>query len=209
MRLSPERFNGWLGNIGQVFGWQRAYFCPCRDPHSGSPDMNCPHCFGKGYAWDGPIPSVSGIAGQKIQREWAQFGMWESGDVVLTIPSNSPMYAMGEFDRATMSHSSQPFSTYLRSLDQAMPWIIVSIDRVFWLNDGEAVDLALPTISEDGRSLVWAAPGPVPPGVMLSVTGRRRPEYFCWGDFPSDRAHHSGADLPRRVVLRRFDLYGR
>lgn len=171
--------------------------------------MNCPNCLGKGYAWDAPVESISGIAGQKIQREWAQFGMWEAGDVVLTIPSNSPMYAMGEFDRATMLNSSQPFSTYLRTPDQSLPWQVVSLARVFYLDDGVPVEVDSPGISADGRSLDWPDPLPVPSGVTLSVTGRRRPEYFCWGDFPSDRAHHSGADLPRRVVLRRFDLYGR
>ena len=44
---------------------------------------------------------------------------------------------------------------------------------------------------------------------MYSMTGRRLPEYICYHDFPQDRAHHSGARLPRKVVLRKFDLLGR
>jgi hypothetical protein len=209
VRLSPLRFNGFLNHIGQKFLWRRANFCPCRDPNTGAPDFNCQHCLGKGYAWQGAVPGMSGIAGQKIQREWAQFGMWESGDVVLTIPSDSPLYEMGEFDRVIMADSTQPFSTQIASLDASMPWPVVSLSRAFYLLDGEPEDLPLPEISDSGYELSWADPEAIEEILPISITGRRRPEYFCWGAFPSDRAHHSGADLPRRVVLRRFDLYGR
>jgi hypothetical protein len=223
MMLSPAAFNAHLNKMGQRFDWRRAYFCPCRNPHSGSADPDCLNCGGKGYAWGAAVSGMSGIAGQKIQREWAQFGLWESGDVVLSIPSDSPLYAMGEFDRVTMTDSSQPFSVQIGSPSEPLRWPVVSIDRVYWLDDGEPVDAPLPSVAPDGVTLQWLPPEPEddeepdpevetgepPAGVTLSVTGRRRPEYFCWGEYPSDRAHHSGQPLPRRVVLRMFDLYGR
>ena len=34
------------------------------------------------------------------------------------------------------------------------------------------------------------------------------PEYYCFQEIPIDRPEHSGAALPRRVALRRFDLFG-
>jgi hypothetical protein len=61
-----------------------------------------------------------------------------------------------------------------------------------------------------GDSLTWSEEGGCPPaGVQFSVTGRRQQEYYIFRDLPQDRAHHGGAALPRRVVARRFDLFGR
>ncbi|MCK7579808.1 MAG: hypothetical protein MZV65_31715 [Chromatiales bacterium] len=45
--------------------------------------------------------------------------------------------------------------------------------------------------------------------MTYTLAGRAYPEYFCYGDFPQDRAHHHGEPLPRKVVLRKFDLFGR
>jgi len=41
------------------------------------------------------------------------------------------------------------------------------------------------------------------------LTGRRRQEYFVYAEMPFDRPIHYGLTLPRRVVIRRFDLYGK
>lgn len=209
-RLQPKKFNAWLNNIGQVFAWQHSAACPCYQEHSGAPDPNCGLCGGRGRIWDAAVEGKSGIAGQKIQRQWAEFGQWEAGDVVLTIPSDSPLYAMGEFDRAVMVNSSQPFSVNRRrGQHDKLTFPVVQIDRVFWKSpDDEIVEGGIPVVAADG-SLSWPEGGEPPAGMQFSITGRRRPEYFCFGEFPQDRAHHSGADLPRRVVLRRWDLFGR
>ena len=254
MRLSPQRFNRFLGKIGQVFAWRRAYACPCRDPHSGAARPGCASCGGKGQVWADPVNGVAGVSGQKIQREWAQFGMWENGDVVLTLPSDSPLYQMGEYDRAVMIDSSAPFSLPLvRGSGDKLNAGNVSIDRVFWLDpDDSIVEGGIPLVAPDGTILWPSQPipenlllslasmgewdvdilpsGPLtitdlaqliglyagfifvdepPDGTQYSVTGREMPEYYVWGDFPSDRSHQGGDALPRRVVLRRFDLYGR
>jgi hypothetical protein len=86
----------------------------------------------------------------------------------------------------------------------------VSIDRITWLDEeGDLVDGTLPRSWANGV-LTWpplAAKTP-PAGVTVAITGRRHPEYFCWLTLTLDRPHHSGAPLPRRVVLRRFDLFG-
>ena len=83
------------------------------------------------------------------------------------------------------------------------------IDRVFWIDavTKALVEGPLPSLGADGRP-VWGADAP-PPGVTYSITGQRLPEYYCLVEMPSSRNEHSGASLPRRVVLRRFDLLGR
>lgn len=145
----------------------------------------------------------------KVQREWAQFGLWESGDVVLTIPSDSPLYAMGPFDRVVFTDASEPFSMSLvRGDNDVLRLPVVTIDRVFWLNgSGAIVEGGIPLVSSAGV-MTWTA-GEPSVGVQYSVTGRQRPEYFMFQEMPSDRAFHSGAALPRRVTLRKYDLYGR
>lgn len=207
-RLSPKKFNKWLNNIGQLFSWQPSYSCPCYEEHSGAPDNHCGLCGGRGRVWNPAVEGKSGIAGQKIQREWANFGQWESGDVVLTLPSDSPLYAMGELDRVVMLNSSQPFSVNMtRGFNDRLRYPTERIDRVFWKDANEAiVEGGIPTVSGSGE-LTWSS-GEPPAGTQYSITGRRRPEYFCFKEFPQDRSHHSGLDLPRRVVLRRFDLFG-
>lgn len=228
MRLSPGAFNRFMTHIGQQFSWRKAYDCPCVNPHSGAALPTCKNCNGTGRTWVAAVSAVAGAAGAKIQREWAQFGQWESGDIVLTIPESSPMYDMGEFDRVTMLNGDTQFSMNLvRGQDDKIGFPVVSVSRVFWYDENEdSVEAGIPSISGDG-SLSWtpvdmivnelAMPiggeiepsGEPPAGKTYSISGNKRPEYYCFGPFPSNRMMHQGARLPRLVVLRRFDLLGR
>jgi hypothetical protein len=195
MRLSPARFNRFLGSLAQSVEWRRASDCPCRDPHSGAPAVDCAHLA---------------LSGQKVQRAWAQHGLFQKGDVVCTLPSNEAVFAIGEFDRVVFRDSSVPFSV-VRTNDgqQNIGFPVLSIDRVFWLNDDKSaiVEGRVPRISDTG-TLTWPSGGP-PSGRQYTLDGRKHPEYFCYMEFAQDRAHHGGEPLPRRVVLRLFDLYSR
>lgn len=241
MFLEPGDFNRFLRDIGQDVWWQRAHDCPCRNPSSGAARHDCRVCR-NGRIWDPAIGGYLGLSGQKLNQQWAQFGLWENGDVVVTLPSDTPLYRMSEFDRIVFRQSSVPFSVvrvksafpaadpaanglyghFSDSLillpdgtsDPNAPSLefgIESIDRVFWLSPGldEVIEGDIPTVQPDG-TLVWAdADRFPPPSAQYTLSGRKRPEYFCFRDFPQDRAHHGGRDLPRRVVLRSFNLYGR
>lgn len=209
MRLSPERFNAWLGNIGQQFLWRKSFACPCVNPQSGAADPAHALCGGLGRIWNAPLPGIAGVANQKTQREWAQFGVWESGDMVISVPSNSVLYAMGQFDRATMLNSTDPFSLVLtRGQNDVLRFPVVAIERVFWLNGGGTmVEGGIPTVDGSG-ALTWVA-GEPPAAQQYTIHGTRFTEYYCYGPFPSDRGEHAGAALPKRAVLRRFDLFMR
>ena len=208
MNLVSSEFNSLLNHVGQDFTWRRAYACPCINPRSGAAKPSCPHCDGKGRLWDAPMPGKAGIVGRDQLRKFADFGLWDQGDIMLSIPSNSPLYAMGQFDRIAALNRSEPFSANLiRGLNDTLRFPVLSVDRVFWL-DGEHIrDVALPVVNEDG-SLTWADGAP-PAGATFSLTGRRTPEYFVYQELPTDRPLHFGEPLPRRVTLRRFDLFGR
>lgn len=213
MQLDPAKFNVLLNNLGQSFGMRRASACPCLEIETNAPKPNCPQCKGIGWLWGASVTGTSGIASQKIQREWANFGLWQSGDVVLTIPSDSPLYVMGPYDRVVMLDSTEAFSfVRRRGIDDTQPVPWASIERVFWLDEDEAqVVSTLPVIS--GLGLVWGDPEvdeTIPaPGQQYSITGRKHPEFYMLQELVQDRAHHHGRDLPRRVVLRKLDLLGR
>jgi hypothetical protein len=87
---------------------------------------------------------------------------------------------------------------------------VASVDRVFWLapDGAAAVEGAIPQVAVNG-ALVWPAGGAPPVGGKYTVTGTKLLEYFCYGDFASNRNMQSGSALPRRVVLRDFDLFNR
>ena len=209
MRLSPAKFNALINNFAQSMTWQRAYDCPCADANSGAAAYDCPQCKHMGVIWAAAQTVKAAVAGQKVQRAWATFGFWEAGDVVLSLGSDSELYKMGEHDRVVFSKSSVPFSIKLtRGAGDTLKFTTESINRVFWLdNASQIVEGGIPTVAANG-TLTWAT-GEPPAGMQYSISGRKRPEYFCWGEFPQDRAHHDGAALPRRVVLRSFDLFKR
>jgi hypothetical protein len=210
MRLNPAAFNAHLNNIGQKFLWRKAYRCPCVNLHSGAATPGCPQCNGKGRLWVGAVAAVAGMSGQKVTQQWAQFGMWQDGDAVITIQESSPMYEMSQFDRVTMLNSTDYFSLPLvhGGPNEKLFEPIEKVTRVFWLDANKnIVEGGIPTVNADG-TLTWAS-GEPPAGVTYSITGTRYSEYFCFANFPSDRNEHQGARLPKRVVLRRFDLFGR
>lgn len=206
MELNPDSFNAHLDHMGMSVDWRRAHACPCVNPRSGAANPACGVCRGKGHFWDGAVSGVVGFAGQKVQMAWAQFGRWESGDVVLSIPSNSPVYDIGRFDRVVMGHGSVPYTAVVMP-GESLKFPVLSVERAFIVQNNAAVDIDMPAISADGD--VSFPAGAIPAGAAVSLTGRRQPEYFCFGEYPQDRAFHHGADLPRRMVLRKFDLFSR
>lgn len=209
MQFQRQAFNTHLKNIGQQVSWRKSYACPCFNPNSGASKPNCPQCSGKGRIWDSEVPGVLGIASQKVQREWAQFGSWESGDTVVSIPENSPVYEAGQFDRVVLLNSTEQFSIPLtRGQGDKLYGRVEKVSRVFWLDgSGDIVEGGIPTVSNAG-ALTWSSGAP-PAGAQYTICGSRFNEYYVFGAYPSDRNEHQGMRLPKRVVLRSWDLFGR
>jgi hypothetical protein len=211
MQLNPTRFNRFLANIGQQFVWRRAYACSCITPGEGSPDRKCPNCLGKGHLWVDPTQCSAASAGQKTQINWAKMGRFETGDIVLTVQGDSPLWEAGEFDRVTMLNASDRFSMPLThgAPTERLLFTPSRIDRVFWQNPATRaiVEGGIPTASPEGR-LTWTT-GEPPPGTSYSISGTRLSEYFIFTDMPRNRNMHDGARLPKNMVLRRWDLLGR
>jgi hypothetical protein len=207
-----SRLNTMLHQMGQTVQWLPASACPCRASHSGAADPSCPVCLGKGWIWDAAITTSVGLTGQQIQRRWAEMGMYEAGDVVVSLPGDATIHAIGECDRVQFIQSSEPFSMVIHP-DRVLPlpFTLVAIDRATVIRDGSLVDLPLPGVDATEEPQFWWGgsddDGRPAAGESWTLTGRRIPEYFAYGNFPQDRAHEQGRALPRRVVLRKFDLF--
>lgn len=210
MLLNPSAFNQMLGALGEDFLWRRAHACACLDRESGAPRADCPACDGKGRIWEGPVQARAGVASSSNQQQWAKMGLWEQGDLVLSIPENSPMYEVAQFDRAEALTNTDDFSLPFIHGDptERIAGTVVAMRRCFTLAGADIVDLTLPAINADGRP-VWAGGGGPAVGQSYTITGTRRVEYYCFGQFSNDRFKQQGARLPRKMVMRRFDLLGR
>lgn len=216
MQFSPLAFNQFLGengNIGQQYAWYQSAACPCVDPYSGQALPACPVCLGKGHIYPSqPVTGVAALAGQRAQKDWATFGQYEAGDLVLTIPEDTPIYTMGQWDRVTAMNTQQAFSNVLVSGSplEKLWTSVIAVSGTFWLiNDGTEVQPGgVPVVNADG-TLSWPNGGQPPAGMQYTITGTKRLDYYCWGMYPTSRNFQQGLRLPRKVVLRDWDLYSR
>lgn len=213
MRLSPARFNAFLGaggSVTQKFFWRRRSACPCVAESSGQARFDCPICGGKGNIYAAEVPGWAGMTNQTPQKAQAIFGSWEPGDCVITIPSNSPLYGARRFDRIRADDSTNPFSEVIRpGLNDRVQGKIKSIDRVLWIDPNDntkIIEGGIPTVAADG-SLSWTSGAP-PAGVNYTIEGVRYDEFFVWHPLASDR--NSGiSGLPLKLAARVYDLMGR
>ena len=214
MRLNPAAFNAFIsGNIGQDVLWRPNSICPCVNPASQSPSARCPRCSGKGRLWSAPVAAKVGVQRQAINEKRTQQFNWELGDAMLTVDESSPMFDAAQFDRITMLNSTQSFSLVLKRGEptERLYFSVVSISRVFWYTGpsgtGMLVEGGIPEVDADGR-LTWAE-GEPPAGTQYAISGERYSEYFIYLDLPGDRGEHFGARLPKRMVAKSFDVFGR
>lgn len=212
MRFNATHFDRHLANIGQQVLWRRSWACACVNPDTGSPDPKHVLCRGKGRLWNAPIETKAGVPSASTYAKLIAAGLWDSGDMALTIPRLSPMWeSAGRFDRVAMLNSTDVFSLPLRrgAPSERLLFQPVTITRIFSLDktSGAAIEWGVPEVDADGV-ITWGADAPLP-GVSYSMTGTKHPEYYIFDNYPSNRNEHSGMQLPKKVQLRRFDLFGR
>jgi hypothetical protein len=215
MQLSVARCNALLNEMGQAVTWAKSYQCPYeRGTFSGAAPANCPVCAGKGYIWDPPVSATVGLTGMKGRRQWESMGRYETGDVVVTAGSDSPFWSAKEYDRVVFIQSTEPFDSILNHTgSETLTFPVTTVDRAFWVDPESfaVTDADIPTVGfGENPTVTWASGQTAPPdGTDYTISGRRIPEYFVFADLPSDRAHFGGLALPRRIVLRKFDLLGK
>lgn len=215
MRLNPAAFNAFLsGNIGQDVLWRPSTMCPCFNPISGAAYTGCPKCGGKGWIWSAAQACRVGVSRQAVKASLTHQFNWEAGDAMLTVDESVPMYEASRPDRITMLNSTDRFSLAMTRGDPTERiWTRVEkIDRVYWFTgpngQGDVVEGSAPTVDDETGVLTWGDGAP-PPGKQYSITGTRFSEYFIYLELPSDRNQHGGARLPKKMMAKRFDVFGR
>lgn len=209
MHFDVGAFNHLLNDMGQEFELRTSRACPCVNPQSGAAKPNCPHCGGKGRIWGSPVVGRAGVVGRDTMQQFAQFGVWDQGDIMLSIPSDSPIYQAGLYDRLRSQHRTEPFSINLiRGMNDLVRFQAVSFDEALWLDSANVLQVATVSGVDAHGRVVWGS-NPPPNNTTYSLTGRRFQDFFLYQEIPYDRPMHYGMALPRRVVLRRFDLFGR
>lgn len=212
MQLNPAAFAAHLEGLAEPFLFRKSYACPCLNPASGSPKANCPRCFGKGLLWTAPKEVTAAVASSNVQLAWARMGNYQTGDLVVSIPNTSGLYYIAMNDRVTALTSTDQRSTVLvrGAPNERLVGAVKSVHRVFWL-DANSLDVegGIPVVDAVTGRLAWPAGGEPPAGKPYSIDYVRYAEYFCLSSFSNDRAKHGGLPLPRKMVLRFFDLLGR
>jgi len=163
-----------------------------------------------GIFWESPsVPCICALSGVKAKRQWAEFGQWENGDLLIVCPSDSPSFSAGWGDRFTLADTTESFSTVVvRTGTESVNFYNPVFDAAVYL-DGNRNRVSLDPPNLVDGVLIWPSGAP-PSGVRYTLTGRGGPEYYVFNEIPMSRTHHGGsADLPRRIVLRRLDLFGR
>lgn len=212
-RLNPAAFDSFLaGNIGQDMLWRPSTVCPCYNPGSGQANPKCPVCGGIGWQWAAPIAAKAGMTQQGNIKKYGPMGMYEMGDATLTIPQASAMYDAGAYDRITLLNSNEKFSLKFKrgAANERIYRRVLSISRVWWLVGDTPVDGGTDGITVAANGVItFGGANPPPVGVQYSITGIANDEYFIWDNQSSDRGEHFGARLPKKLIARRFDLFGR
>jgi len=209
MKFSADRVNCFIATNGQEVDWRKADICPCRDQHSGAAKESCGSCGGIGYLWAEPVRGTVLTSGARYQKKWQDFGVYEEGDIVFTIPSDSPVYQCGSYDRLKLINQETPFSTFFtRGNNDVLRFSVKSISRIYWLDINDlVVEGGIPTVSETGV-LSWEY-GEPQNGAQYTITGQKVPEYFYYNDPFQFKSSIQGQLLPKKVVFRNFDLLSR
>jgi hypothetical protein len=211
MLLSPARLNAHFRTMGQDFLWRKGYSCPCVTAASGAANPLCTNCDGKGVTWAAGVASRCGFSSQTEKQAMKDFGQFEVGDALLSIPSDDPAYAAGRWDRFRCATSTSPFSLNLRrGFADKLRFSVVDISRVFWLDGAfNEVEGGIPAVDASTGALTWTGGiGEPAAGSWFSITGERYDEFFVYMDLPNDRNIH-GLAQPRKLPCRLFDLFGR
>ncbi|QXV86295.1 hypothetical protein [Staphylococcus phage SAPYZU_15] len=64
--------------------WERAYFCPCLNPDTGHPRVDCPRCHGKGIAYLPPKETIMAIQSQEKGTNNIDIGILDTGTAIGT-----------------------------------------------------------------------------------------------------------------------------
>jgi len=207
--FNVDLLNNGITRAGQPALWFQAFTCPCRKPETLGADPTCPVCDGRGSRWDAGVAVQIGFATPQATREFDLPTAWVNGDAMITLPTDSPAYHAGEYDRFVLTETTYRYSSILsRGTTDTLPYHrIACVERVWMIANGQPITLReYVDYRLDENRLVWLT-NAVPVGTQYAVQYRAMAEYFVFKDLVQD--HHAFGDaLPRKVHVRVMSLFG-
>jgi hypothetical protein len=158
-----------------------------------------------------------GVSRVVLNQQFAQFGEWEQGDMIATVPARDvcgtvqEIYGIGDMDRVTLLDSviRRNFVGTRGQQDVLLGRVVRIVMDAFYLDSGSPVPLAEGIdFRVTGNVVEWLR-GTTPDGTAYSLRYIACPECFVWKTLEQPRAHDLGLALPKKVILRSFDLFGR
>lgn len=154
------------------------------------------------------------IQDMRLEREWAERGEVQTGDLSLTLPRQgpdgpNPCWEVAPHDQVVvLDHRLWTQQRMIRGAKETLthPWVL-EVREARAVQGGVEVVYApgVDFVLEAGRVRWLEGRGPAlrTPYVLDYVAA---PTYYVLGDL-GHRRHVEGWDLPRRVALRLFDVY--
>ena len=75
--------------------WERAYFCTCLNPETGSPRLDCPRCHGKGIAYLPAEETHMMIQSQEKGTQNIDIGLVDTGTAIGTTKLETTLPSFG------------------------------------------------------------------------------------------------------------------
>lgn len=112
----PQEFDRTILQHGKRLVWRKAMLCPCVREESNQADLNCIDCDGSGFIYVDPLSIQAHMAAfSKNTRIYEKFGLWQSGEVQVTVQQ---AYRLGYRDSLEMIDDLMSFDELIEKGDR-------------------------------------------------------------------------------------------
>lgn len=209
--FAAAEFDALLAAHGTPALWRKARGCPCHDPRSGQPELDCGLCE-QGILWDAGTQLTLLAPGRNRKESYEDVGLLMQGMVTLTFPSdrtpghldrvdflaalivvNQERHVRGAVDR--QGHSRERL--------QMVPVLVESIEAI--VADALVAYAFFTdfTVSANG-TITWQAGKGPPTDTQYVVRYQARPAYVVWAPQSRDEG---GSKMPYRAMAQRLDFF--
>lgn len=210
--FDASEFDAALESNGTPALWRKRRLCPCIDPRTGQPAVDCLVCE-EGNLWDDGS-ELKVLCTNRVRDDvYDEAGHRITGLTQITFPSaavpghldlvqllvgvmvvNSEKHVRGDQDNAA------------RSTERLRVRPVFGVEFLEAIIGGALVSYETPThysIDANG-AVVWAIGQGPAAGVTYTVRYTTRPTYAVWGPKSRDEG---GNKMPYQVLARRFDFF--
>ncbi|MDE3023134.1 MAG: hypothetical protein KGI54_15010, partial [Pseudomonadota bacterium] len=226
-QLLPRAYlDGQIQALGVRLGWMKGHNCPCSYGYdmTGTPDPTCNTCHGRGYFWDAPCGTFTGLLtfmhglgatpDEPGQVADSKYGIVRKGEPTLTVPyaEQDIWQNMTEFDAVVEIDANSRFrTTFIQGETSIIPYQQgLSIDSVYIFNRTTQTTF----LATSGQYTVSGASvllNGFDDGTAYSVEFQASPVYIVFrhaGGLPHARPFAAGqSQISRRFRVESMDMW--